>query len=98
MVLEVALIDVVPGQEDAFAAAYGEARELVAGTPGCRSVRMTRGVESPSRFVLLVEWDSVGAHLENFRESERFPAWRARIGPYFANPPLVEHFTDLPVM
>jgi hypothetical protein len=46
--------------------------------------------------VLLVEWDSVEAHLENFRDSERFPAWRARIGPYFANPPLVEHFTDLP--
>jgi heme-degrading monooxygenase HmoA len=96
MVLEVALIDVVSGQEDAFAAAYGEARELVAGTPGCRSVRMTRGIESPSRFVLLVEWDSVEAHQKNFRESERFPAWRARIGPYFANPPLVEHYTDLP--
>src|SRR5436190_854721 len=57
MVLEVALIDVVPGQEDEFAAAYGKAREILAGTEGCRSVRMTRGVESPSRFVPLLEWD-----------------------------------------
>src|SRR5438876_19527 len=62
MVLEVALIDVVPGREDDFAAAYGKAREILAGTEGCRSVRMTRGIESPSRFVLLVEWDSVDAH------------------------------------
>ena len=54
MVLEVALVDVVPGQEDAFAAAYREGRPILAGTPGCRSVRMTRGVESASRFVLLV--------------------------------------------
>jgi heme-degrading monooxygenase HmoA len=96
MVLEVALIGIQAGQEDAFAAAYRQARPVLESTPGCRSVRMTRGIESPSRFVLLVEWDSVEAHLENFRDSERFPAWRARIGPYFAGPPVVEHFTDLP--
>jgi heme-degrading monooxygenase HmoA len=96
MVLEVALVDVRPGQEDDFAAAYATAHPILAGTPGCRSVRMTRGVESPSRFVLLVEWDSVAAHERNFRASDRFPAWRALIGPYFAAPPLVEHFTDVP--
>ena len=56
---------------------------------------MTRGVESPSRFVLLVEWDSVRAHQDNFRASERFVEWRALIGPYFADPPVVEHFEDV---
>ncbi|MFB9357087.1 antibiotic biosynthesis monooxygenase family protein [Actinoplanes nipponensis] len=96
MILEVALIDVVPGQEDQFAAAYRTARPVLTGTEGCRSVRMTRGVESPSRFVLLVEWDSVEAHLKNFRDTERFVEWRALIGPHFANPPLVEHFLDVP--
>ena len=96
MVLEVALIDVQPGQEDAFAKAYATARPLLATTPGCRSVRMTRGIESPSRFVLLVEWDSVQAHIENFRDSERFGQWRGHIGPYFASPPVVEHFEDVP--
>jgi quinol monooxygenase YgiN len=93
MVLEVALIDVT--DPDAFAAAYLGAREVLATTPGCRSVRMTRGVESAQRFVLLVEWDSVEAHLENFRASDRFGRWRAAIGPYFAEPPRVEHFTDV---
>ena len=46
MVLEVALIDVT--DTDGFAAAYRGAREILAGTPGCRSVRMTSGIESPS--------------------------------------------------
>ncbi|KKJ99392.1 antibiotic biosynthesis monooxygenase [Micromonospora sp. HK10] len=96
MVLEVALIDVIPGHEDAFAAAYAQARPILSGTEGCRSVRMTRGVESPSRFVLLVEWDAVAAHETNFRQTERFTRWRELIGPHFANPPLVEHFTDVP--
>jgi heme-degrading monooxygenase HmoA len=95
MVLEVGLIDVRPGQEDRFQVAYGQAREALASTPGCRSVRMTRGVESPSRFVLLVEWDSVTAHEENFRATDRFTTWRALIGPYFAQPPQVEHYTDI---
>lgn len=96
MVLEVALIDVQPGREDEFASAYARARSLVAETPGCRSVRMTRGIETPTRFVLLVEWDSVEAHTENFRASDRFPRWRAHIGPYFAQPPVVEHYSDVP--
>jgi heme-degrading monooxygenase HmoA len=95
MVLEVADIDVRPGTEEDFAAAYRRAREILTGTPGCRSVRMTQGIERPSRFVLLVEWDSVEAHQSNFRETERFERWRAEIGPFFAQPPRVEHFADV---
>ncbi len=94
MVLEVALIDVT--DPDDFATAFLGAREILPTTPGCRSVRTTRGMESEGRFVLLVEWDSVEAHLHNFRETERFTTWRGLIGPYFARPPRVEHFVDVP--
>jgi heme-degrading monooxygenase HmoA len=95
VVLEVADINVVAGSETEFEDAYRGAVDVLRTTPGCRSVRMTRGVESPSRFVLLVEWDSVEAHEQNFRNSERFTAWRAAIGPFFDGPPRVEHVTDL---
>ena len=94
MTLEVALLDVQPGAEQAFTAAYRQARELLASSAGCRSIRMTQGVETPTRFVLLVEWDSVAAH-EEFRASERFGQWRGLIGPHFAGPPHVEHFEDV---
>jgi heme-degrading monooxygenase HmoA len=95
MVLEVANISVVPGSESEFITAYRGARQVLLDTPGCLSVRMTRGVESPSRFVLLVEWESVQAHEQNFRATERFGAWRAAIGPFFDGPPNVEHFGDV---
>jgi heme-degrading monooxygenase HmoA len=95
MVLEVATIEIRPGEEDSFVAAYERVRQEVTGTPGCRSVRMTRGVESPSRFVLLVEWESVEAHTENFRGTDRFTRWRAALGPHFAAPPHVEHYADV---
>ena len=93
MVLEVALIDVTPGSEPAFRDAYVQARSVLEASGG-RSIRMTQGVETPTRFVLLVEWDSVADH-DAFRASERFGQWRALIGPHFAHPPHVEHFTDV---
>jgi heme-degrading monooxygenase HmoA len=95
MVLEVADIQVTPGAEGAFSDAYRGIRDVLTSTPGCRSARMTRGVDSPSRFVLLVEWDSVEAHEQNFRATERFERWRTAIGGFFAAPPVVEHFEDV---
>lgn len=93
MVLEVALIDVKPGSAQAFLDAYAEARGVIAAA-GVGSIRMTQGVETPTRFVLLVEWESIEAH-EAFRAGDAFTAWRALIGPHFAGPPHVEHFTDV---
>lgn len=95
MVLEIAEITVRPGEEDAFIMAYRHAAHLVRDSPGCLSMRMTRGIESPSRFVLLIEWESLTHHTEGFRESSSFQAWRAEIGPYFAQPPRTEHTVDL---
>ena len=95
MVLEIADFAVVPGQEDEFAAAVREAAALLRATPGFRSVRLTRGIESRSRFVLLVEWDDIEAHTVGFRESERYTRWRALISPFFDGAPRVEHFGDV---
>lgn len=95
MVVEIAAFEITPGREAEFADAYAGAKHLLEATDGFRTARMTRGVESPSRFVLLVEWDTVEAHEKGFRASERFGAWRAAIGPFFAAPPVVEHYADV---
>jgi heme-degrading monooxygenase HmoA len=94
MVLEVALLDVRAGTEADFRAAYAEARPLVAAAEGATNVRMTQGVETPTRFVLLIEWPSVEVH-EQFRASDAFGQWRQLIGPYFDGAPRVEHFVDV---
>lgn len=87
MVLELAVIDVRAGSEDDFESAYNTARDIVLTSPGAHGVRLVRGIESPSRFVLLVEWDDVSAH-EAFRNSDAFPVvaggrWAIRFGPAF---------------
>jgi heme-degrading monooxygenase HmoA len=95
MVLEIAEFPIRPGHEDDFAAAYQRAVELVAATEGFRSARLVRGVESPSVFVLLIEWDTLEAHIQGFRESDRFPRWRELLGPFFAGDPVVRHAVDV---
>jgi heme-degrading monooxygenase HmoA len=95
MVLEIADFAVLPGTEEKFAAAVREGVRYVSDTPGFRNARLTRGVESPSRFVLLIEWDSLEAHTVGFRESENYPRWRELITPFFDGAPRVEHFNEI---
>lgn len=95
MVLEIADITVRAGSADGFADAVREGIGFVSATPGFRGARLTRGVESPNRFVLIIEWDSVEAHDVGFRESENFGRWRAIVGPFFDGAPNVEHVAEI---
>jgi heme-degrading monooxygenase HmoA len=93
-VLEHVPLEVVPGLEAEFEAAFDEARHLVAGSAGCRSVRLSRCVEEPHRYLLLIEWDTLDDHVVGFRQSEAFTAWRGLLARYWDPLPTVLHFTD----
>lgn len=93
MILEIADIRVQPGQQDAFAEAVTRALTTVAvQAKGMKGYKVNRGIESPERFVLQIFWETLEDHTVGFRESPLFAQWRAIIGPYFAQPPHVEHF------
>lgn len=49
MILEHAVLDVLPGREAEFEAAFDEARSLIACQPGFRSMRLERCLEQPNR-------------------------------------------------
>lgn len=92
MVLEHALITVRPGTASQFEAALSRASRIIAASPGFISLTLDRGVESPDRYLLLVEWETLEDHVTHFRESPAFLEWRALIGPFFESPPEVDHF------
>ena len=95
MVLEHALIAVRPGSQEEFEAAITEARKVISAASGFRSFSLRRGVESPDRYLLLVEWESVEAHNVGFRESPAFAEWRSHIAPFFDGQPQVDHYAPL---
>jgi heme-degrading monooxygenase HmoA len=95
MILERAVIHVLPAQEAEFEAAISEARGVIAQSPGFRSLRLLRGVERPRDYLMLVEWDSIEDHTVGFRESRLFHQWRGLIGRFFDGEPNIQHFEPL---
>jgi heme-degrading monooxygenase HmoA len=92
MILESALLDVKPGEEAAFEAAIQAARPLIAATPGFRSIAVRRCLETPNRYLLLVEWEKLEDHTIGFRQSARYEEWRALLHRFYDPFPRVEHF------
>jgi heme-degrading monooxygenase HmoA len=95
MIIERALMAITPGSEADFEAALAKAEDVLAQAKGFHGIRIARGVENPSTYLLLLEWDTVEDHTVSFRESELFAQWRALIGPYFAQAPAVEHYAEI---
>ena len=93
MILEIADIRIAPGQQAAFEAAiqHGIAT-VISRAQGYKGAKVNRGIESPERYILQVFWDTLEDHTVAFRGGPLFPEWRAIVGPYFAAPPVVEHF------
>jgi quinol monooxygenase YgiN len=92
MFIERAEIPVKEGMEEAFAAAMAaRGTAILAAAPGCASVRVGRGVESPGTFILLLEWDSVESHIA-LTKTPAFDEFKALVGPFFGGAPNMEHF------
>lgn len=93
MILEVADIRIAPGKNAEFEAAIRHGAETVIATAkGFRGYKVNRGVESAERYLLMIYWDTLENHTVDFRGGPLFPQWRAIVGPFFAVPPVVEHF------
>lgn len=93
MIVEIADFTVRPEDRSAFSEAIARAAATVlAQAAGYRRHTILACQETPGRFILHVEWDSVEAHTVGFRQSPAFAQWRAIIGPFFQQPPHVEHF------
>jgi quinol monooxygenase YgiN len=94
MIFEVADLRIHPGQNEAFDAAITRGvSEVIAKSEGFLGYSVKKGIESPERYVLTSQWASIEAHMVGFREGPLFPQWRAIVGPFFAAPPTVEHFS-----
>jgi len=94
MILEHAILDVKPGQAQAFETAMREALPLISASEGFLGVEVRRCVENPDRYVLLVRWTTVEAHDPGFRGSDRYRRWRDLLHRFYDPFPLVEHYGE----
>ncbi|MDO8456715.1 MAG: antibiotic biosynthesis monooxygenase [Burkholderiaceae bacterium] len=96
MILELADIRIHPGQQAAFDEAIERGlTTVISRAKGFQGFKVNKGIESPERYILQIFWDTLEDHTVGFRESPLFAEWRAIVGPFFAGPPNVEHYTLL---
>ena len=96
MILEIADIRIQAGKQAEFDAAIQRGlNTVISRAKGFKGWKVNKGVESPERYVLMIFWETLEDHTIAFRESALFTEWRAIVGPFFAAPPVVEHFTLL---
>ncbi|WP_457946646.1 antibiotic biosynthesis monooxygenase family protein [Pseudarthrobacter sp. alpha12b] len=92
MITEHALLPVIPGQEEQFEAAFGQAKPIISSMPGFISLSLSRSIESPSTYLLLVEWESMEDHTVGFRGSPEYQQWRSLLHRSYEPFPVVEHY------
>ncbi|MGV8895911.1 MAG: antibiotic biosynthesis monooxygenase family protein [Rhodoglobus sp.] len=94
-ILEQALLRIKPGREAEFEAAFATAKDIISRMPGFRSLTLSRGIERPDTYLLLVRWNTVGDHEVGFRGSREYQQWRALLHDFYAPFPVVEHFVEV---
>lgn len=92
MILEVAMLDVIAGQESRFEEAFRTASAIIASMPGHVSHELQRCLEHRSRYVLLVRWRALEDHTVGFRGSPQYQQWRQLLHHFYDPFPTVEHF------
>jgi heme-degrading monooxygenase HmoA len=94
MILELAILNVIPGQESAFEAAFSHAVSILTSMRGYSSHELRRCVEHADRYILLVHWQSLEDHTVGFRTSPEYQQWKALLHHFYDPFPTVEHYGE----
>jgi heme-degrading monooxygenase HmoA len=93
MILEVAILNVIPEKTVEFEASFEGAQEIISSMKGWKGHELQRCLEHPNRYILLVKWEKLEDHTTGFRESPEYLLWRNVLHPYYSPFPEVEHYS-----
>jgi heme-degrading monooxygenase HmoA len=92
MILEVAILDIKPGLNGEFEAAFQVVKQIIIAVPGCISHELQRCLEKRERYIILVRWQTLEDHTIGFRQSAEYQEWRALLHHFYDPFPIVEHY------
>jgi heme-degrading monooxygenase HmoA len=95
MILEVAILNVRPGQSGEFEAAFRRAQRIISSAPGYVSHELLRCVEAEDQYLLLVRWRTREDHTEGFRKSAEYAEWRRLLHHFYDPFPTVQHYASV---
>jgi len=92
MILEVAPLQVRPGQSGAFEAAFRQAQAIISSMPGYISHELHSCIERENEYVLLVRWQTLNDHQLGFRQSPQYQEWQKLLHHFYEPFPAVLHY------
>lgn len=95
MILEQAILNIKPGQSEAFERAFKEAQKIIASMKGYVRHDVLKCVEEKNKYVLLVEWETIEDHEIGFRQSDRYQQWKKLLHHFYDPFPTVQHYTSI---
>jgi len=92
MILEVAILNVIPGGETQFEADFTTAGQYIRSIQGYIRHSLSKCLEQPGKYLLLVEWETLEDHTIGFRQSNQYLEWKKLLHHYYDPFPVVEHY------
>lgn len=95
MILEIAQLQVKPGQTAAFEAAFAQAQPIIASMSGYLGHELQHCVENDHQYMLLVRWNTLEDHTVGFRQSPQYQEWRKLLHHFYDPFPTVLHYAQV---
>jgi len=95
MILESAALYVRPEQQDSFEKDFQTAGQYISSIKGYIRHSLSKCIEQPNKYLLLVEWETLEDHTIGFRESPQYLEWKKLLHHYYDPFPIVEHYTSI---
>ena len=92
MILEIAQLQIKPGETAGFETAFDEARRIIVTMPGYVSHELQRCLENDHQYMLLVRWQTLEDHTIGFRQSAQYQEWRKLLHHFYDPFPTVLHY------
>ena len=95
MILEVAILNVKPGESERFETAFSGAQAIISSMKGYVSHELQRCIEVKDQYILLVRWQTLEDHTEGFRGSAEYQEWKSLLHDFYDPFPSVEHYESV---
>ncbi|MGV3541391.1 MAG: antibiotic biosynthesis monooxygenase family protein [Rufibacter sp.] len=95
MILEVAILTVIPERVQAFEASFLKAQKIISTMRGYQGHQLQKCLEVPNQYILLVHWQSLEDHTIGFRQSPEYQQWKQLLHHFYDPFPTVEHYVPI---
>ncbi|MCM3259062.1 antibiotic biosynthesis monooxygenase [Paenibacillus lautus] len=95
MILEVAMLQVKPGQTADFERNFQVASGIISKMKGYIHHELKRCLEDDHKYALLVKWETLEDHTIGFRESAEYQEWKQLLHHFYDPFPVVEHYEEV---